>query len=121
MPGFLDQTLQLLGSSALPAGLLAVGAALRVERGRASPAAHAWWLGVKLLATPLAAWACVRLLGLTGIEAGVLILFAALPTASSAYILAVRMGGDGPSVATQITVGTVASMATIPLWMAILA
>jgi predicted permease len=121
MPGFLDQTLQLLGSSALPAGLLAVGAALRVEHGRASPSAHAWWLGVKLLATPLAAWACVRLLGLTGIEAGVLILFAALPTASSAYILAVRMGGDGPSVATQITVGTVASMATIPLWMAILA
>ena len=121
MPGFLDQTLNLLGSSALPAGLLAVGAALRIEHGRASPAAHAWWLGVKLFATPLAAWACVRLLGLSGIEAGVLVLFAALPTASSAYILAVRMGGDGPSVATQITVGTLASMATIPLWVAALA
>jgi len=120
MPGFLDQTLNLLGQSALPAGLLAVGAALRIERGQAGVGAHAWWLGVKLAALPLAAWACIRLLGLTGVEAGVLLLWAALPTASSAYILAVRMGGDGPSVATQITVGTVISMATIPLWIAAL-
>lgn len=118
MPGFLDQTLNLLGASALPAGLLAVGAALRIERGQASAGAHAWWLGVKLVALPFAAWGCVKVLGLSGIEAGVLIVWAALPTASSAYILAVRMGGDGPSVATQITVGTVISMASIPLWIA---
>ncbi len=96
MPGFLDQTLNLLGQSALPAGLLAVGAALRMERGEASPGAHAWWLGVKLAVLPLAAWAGVRALGLSGMEAGVLVLWAALPTASSAYVLAVRMGGDGP-------------------------
>jgi malonate transporter and related proteins len=120
MPGFLDHTLNLLGQSALPAGLLAVGAALRIERGQASAAAHSWWLAVKLAALPLAAWACVKALGITGVEAGVLVLWAALPTASSAYILAVRMGGDGPSVATQITVGTVISMATIPLWIAAL-
>jgi malonate transporter len=120
MPGFLDQTLHLLGSSALPAGLLAVGAALRIEHGRARPVAHGWWLGVKLLAMPLAAFACVKLLGIASIPAGVLVVWAALPTASSAYILAVRMGGDGPSVATQITVGTLLSMATIPLWVAAL-
>ena len=30
----------------------------------------------------------------------------------------VRMTGDGRAVATQITVGTVLSMATIPAWMA---
>jgi predicted permease len=120
MPGFLGQTLHLLGSSALPAGLLAVGAALRVESGQASPAAHGWWLGVKLVVLPLAALGCVRLVGIPTTEAGVLVLWAALPTASSAYILAVRMGGDGPSVATQITIGTLASMATIPAWMALL-
>ncbi len=120
MPGFLDRTLDLLGQSALPAGLLAVGAALRVEHGEAGAGAHAWWLAVKLVAMPLAAWAGVKLLGLGGIEAGVLVMWAALPTASSAYILAVRMGGDGPSVATQITAGTLASMATLPLWVAAL-
>jgi malonate transporter and related proteins len=120
MPGFLDHTLHLLGQSALPAGLLAVGAALRIERGQAGVAAHAWWLGVKLAAMPLAAWGCVRWLGLSGSEAGILVLWAALPSASSAYILAVRMGGDGPSVATQVTTGTVIAMASIPAWMAIL-
>jgi predicted permease len=119
LPGFADQTLHLLGQSALPAGLLAVGAALRIERGRASPAAHAWWLGVKLLAMPLAAWGLAAALALSGAERGVLILWAALPTASSAYILAVRMGGDGASVATQVTLGTVACMATLPLWVAL--
>ena len=121
MPGFLDQTLHLLGQSALPAGLLAVGAALRIERGQASTGAHAWWLGVKLAALPLLAWGCVKALGLSGVEAGVLIVWAALPTASSAYVLAVRMGGDGPSVATQITVGTIISMVTLPFWVAMIA
>jgi len=76
---------------------------------------------VKLAVLPLAAWGSVKVLGLSGIEAGVLVLWAALPTASSAYILAVRMGGDGHSVATQITTGTLISMATIPLWVAAIA
>ena len=117
LPGFVDRTLDLLGSSALPAGLLAVGAALRLEPPHGAMAPHAWWLGVKLFAKPLAAWGAIRWLGLTGIEAGVLLLWASLPTASSAYILAVRMGGDGPAVATQVTAGTLAAMITIPLWM----
>ena len=46
-----------------------------------------------------------------------LMLWASLPCASSAYILAVRMGGDGPAVATQVTAGTLIAMVTIPLWM----
>ena len=44
-------------------------------------------------------------------------LLAALPTATNAYILAVRMTGDGRAVATQVTVGTVLSMFTIPFWL----
>jgi predicted permease len=48
----------------------------------------------------------------------VVVLFAALPAASSAYILAVRMGGDGPSVAWLISASTLASMVTLPLWAA---
>jgi len=121
LPGFADHTLNLLAQTSLPAGLLSVGAALRIERGQGPAAAHAWWLGVKLAAVPLVALGLVHLAGLRGLEAGVAILGAALPTASSAYILAVRMTGDGRAVATQITLGTLASMATIPLWIAALA
>jgi malonate transporter len=119
LPGFADQTLNLLAVTALPAGLLSVGAAMRIEAGQGPPAAHAWWLAVKLLAVPAIAWGLIRAFGFTGVEARVLLLCAALPTASNAYILAVRMTGDGRAVATQITVGTVVSMLTIPLWMAL--
>jgi malonate transporter len=119
LPGFADQTLNLLAVTALPAGLLSVGAAMRIEHGQGPVAAHAWWLAVKLLALPAIAWGFVRLFGFSGVEARVLVLIAALPTASNAYILAVRMTGDGRAVATQITVGTVISMVTIALWMAL--
>jgi malonate transporter and related proteins len=117
LPGFADQTLNLLAVTALPAGLLSVGAAMRIERGQGPVGAHVWWLAVKLAAVPAIAWGFVRLFGFAGAEAKVLVLIAALPTASNAYILAVRMTGDGRAVATQITAGTVLAMATIPLWM----
>jgi malonate transporter len=119
LPGFADQTLALLGQTALPAGLLSVGAAMRIERGQGPIAAHAWWLTVKLAALPAIAFGLARWLGASDVEAAVLILCAALPTATNAYILAVRMTGDGRAVATQITVGTVLSMATLPAWLAL--
>jgi len=118
VPGFADQTLNLLGSTALPAGLLSVGAAMRIERGQGPAAAHAWWLAVKLVAVPGVAWLLARALGLAGVEGHVVVLCAALPTATNAYILAVRMTGDGRAVATQVTIGTVLSMASLPLWLA---
>jgi malonate transporter and related proteins len=120
LPTFADQTLNLLAQTSLPAGLLSVGAALRVERGQGPIAAHAWWLTVKLVALPAIALGLIAYLGLQGVDAGILLLCAALPTASSAYILAVRMTGEGRAVATQITVGTLLSMLTIPIWLALL-
>ena len=119
LPGFADQTLGLLGQTALPAGLLSVGAAMRIERGQGPVGAHLWWLAVKLLVVPAIATGLALALGFHGTEASVLILCAALPTATNAYILAVRMTGDGRAVATQVTVGTVLSMATLPAWMAL--
>jgi malonate transporter and related proteins len=119
LPGFADQTLALLGQTALPAGLLSVGAAMRVERGQGPLAAHVWWLAVKLAVLPAMALGLALAFGIRGMQASILLLCAALPTATNAYILAVRMAGDGRAVATQITIGTVISMATIPAWLAI--
>ncbi len=116
LPAFADQTLVLLGQSSLPMGLLSVGAAMRIEKTGAPLAAHAWWLAVKLVAVPLIAWTMIRTIGFGRLEDAILMICASIPTASGAYILAVRMTGDGRDVATQITVGTVLSMATIPLW-----
>jgi hypothetical protein len=119
LPGFADQTLALLGQTALPAGLLSVGAAMRIERGQGPIGAHLWWLAVKLLMVPAIAAGLALAMDFHGMEASILILCAALPTATNAYILAVRMTGDGRAVATQVTVGTVLSMVTLPAWMAL--
>jgi malonate transporter and related proteins len=119
LPGFADQTLSLLAQTALPAGLLSVGAAMRLERGQGPIAAHAWWLAVKLAAVPAIALGIARFAGFGTTETAILVLCAALPTATNAYILAVRMTGDGRAVATQVSVGTLLSMATLPAWMAL--
>ena len=83
LPGFADQTLNLLGTTALPAGLLSVGAAMRIEKNQGSAAAHAWWLVVKLALVPAIAWLAARQMGLSGLEGRILILCAALPTATT--------------------------------------
>jgi predicted permease len=108
-----------LAEAAIALGLLAVGAALRL-RGALGPggrSAAAWFLAVKLLAMPLAAIGLARMLGLAGLYYDIALAFAALPTASSAYILAQRMGGDGAGVAWLISASTLAAMVTLPLWL----
>ena len=119
VPGFADQTLALLAQASLPAGLLCVGAAMRIEKAGAPLAAHAWWLAVKLLAVPLVAWLAIRALAIPAPDAVILIICAALPCASSAYILAVRMAGDARAAAAQITAGTLVSMVSLPVWVAL--
>ena len=59
-------------------------------------------------------------LGLPPAQQAVVVAFAALPTAASAYVLAVRMGGNGQYVAGLITVSTVIGMAGLPLALAAL-
>jgi predicted permease len=72
-------------------------------------------VAVKLLAMPGIGLALIHVLGLNGTPALIVLLFAALPTASSAYILAARMGGHAAPVAYAITVQTLLAMLTLPL------
>jgi predicted permease len=113
------QFLGRLAEAAIALGLLAVGAALKLDgRPGGGYAAAAWFLAVKLLALPIVALVLAPMAGLTGIYFDIALVFAALPTASSAYILAQRMGGDGRSVAWLISASTLAAMVTLPLWLA---
>ena len=59
-------------------------------------------------------------MGIEGLQRDVAILFATMPTASSAYILAVRMGGNGPLTAGLVSISTLGSMVTITLWVTVL-
>jgi malonate transporter and related proteins len=117
-PAPLQAFLGRLADASIALGLITVGAALRLDGAAAVRGISLWLLAVKLLALPLIAAVVGRLLGLEGLNYQVAVLFAALPTASSAYILAMRMGGDGRSVAWLISATTLGSMLTLPLWAA---
>lgn len=110
-----------LADSSITLGLLAVGAALRLRGASGGHGQGAYLIGVKLLAVPAASLFVARWLGLSGLYFDTALLFAALPTATSAYILAVRMGGDGPGTAWLISANTLASMLTLPLWLGLMA
>jgi malonate transporter and related proteins len=107
-----------MGAASLACGLLAVGAALRFSDAGKNMSVIAYFTAVKLIALPIAAIYIARALGVSGVFFDMVVLFAALPTATSAYVLAVRMGGDGNFVAQGVTVSTLAGMLSIPVWLA---
>lgn len=104
-----------IGSAALPLGLMAVGAGLHLGALREGPGLAAALLAIRHLALPLVGIALVLALGLPPAQQAVVVAFAAMPTASSAYVLAVRMGGHGGYVAGLVTVSTLLGMAGLPL------
>ncbi len=120
LPAPLFPFLQRLADAAVTLGLLAVGAALRAGAREGGRLGTVYLCVVKLVALPALAWGLARWFGLAGVAFEMAVVFAALPTASSAYILAMRMGGDGAGVARLISATTVAAAATLTAWLAAL-
>lgn len=120
LPGPIDTMLARLGAASLALGIMCVGASLSWQGGRGHGWLISWTLVVKLLLLPIAALAASRFVGLSDEQARILLLFAALPTASAAYVLAMRMGGDGRLVAVVVSLGTLFSVVTLPMWLMIL-
>lgn len=117
---FIDTTFEVLGSAALPLGLLAVGAALDLSHARQFSTTIALATGLKMLAMPLIVAAAAWMFGVEGFTRDVAILCASVPGATSAYILARQLGGDAPMMAGMITASTVAALVTMPLVLAVL-
>ena len=114
-------TLQRIGAAALPLGLMAVGAGLRFGALRDAPWLAAALLGIRHVALPGIALAQVFALALSDAQRQLVVAFSAMPTASSAYVLAARLGGHGGYVAGLVTVSTLLGMAGVPLWLAMAA
>lgn len=115
LPDVLNTTLQRMGGAALPLGLMAVGAGLQMGALREGPRLAAAFLGIRHLALPLVALLLVSLVPMPPAQQAVVVAFSAMPTASSAYVLAVRMGGHGGYVAGLVTLSTLIAMAGLPL------
>ncbi|MFZ2327028.1 MAG: AEC family transporter, partial [Rhodoferax sp.] len=77
-------------------------------------------LAIKHLILPLLAVVVARLFGLSSVETTVLLAFSALPTASSCYVLAARMGYDGAYVAGLVTLSTLLGMLSLPMALGLL-
>ena len=111
--------LEILARAALPLGLLAVGAGLRLD-GLAQPRLLIGTSALKLLGAPALAGMLCGLVEPGRLETAVLVTFTALPGASASYILARQMGGDAPLIAAIVTVETALAIVTLPLvlvWM----
>jgi len=114
MPAALDGLVGIVSSAALPVGLLCVGAGLSFRglgnAGRGLAAAVA----VKLAVVPLTAALVAIALGLSGPPLIIVALWAGLPTATSAYILARQMGGDAGLMAQTVGLAHVFAAVTLP-------
>ena len=110
LPDLLATTLSRIGAAALPLGLMAVGAGLRFGALRQGPRLAAGLMTIRHLLLPALAIPLVIALRLPPAMQAVLVAFSAMPTASSAYVLAARMGGNGAYVAGLVTVSTLLAM-----------
>ncbi|MCB1507535.1 MAG: AEC family transporter [Hyphomicrobiaceae bacterium] len=121
LPDFLTSALRTTGAAALAIGLLAVGAGIDLSRLRRPGLRLTIAAVLRLAGMPLMAAGFAALFGLEGTALGVAIVCTAVPTASAAYLLARKMGGDAPLMAEIIALQTVAAIFTFPLALGLLA
>lgn len=107
--------LDLLGQAALAGGVLAVGAGLDLSALRRPGPALTLATLLRLVGMPILAALWCAMFGVTGMALGVAIVATAVPTASGAYLLARKMGGDAKLMAEIITLQTLAAAVTFPL------
>ncbi len=120
IPPWLDPTVSRIGQAALPLGLMAAGAGMQFATLRDAKTLGVLVLTARHLAMPLMAFGLARTFGLDPTQILVLLLFSAVPTASSCYVLAARMGYNGPYVAGLVTLSTLLGMVSLPFALGVL-
>ena len=120
IPKWLEPTVTRIGSASLPLGLMAAGAGMQLGALNHAKLLAVALLGIRHFLMPLLALALCLLFGLNPMQSTILLAFSALPTASSSYVLAARMGYDGAYVAALVTVSTVLGVASLPFALGVL-
>ena len=119
LPEVIGATLSRMANASIAAGLLTVGAGLRLAGLHQAKGLAACLLAIKLVAMPAIGYGLARMAGLQGLQLQIAVCFCALPTASSCYVLAVRLGGNGPFAAFLVSASTALSALTLPFWLTI--
>ncbi|WP_331774403.1 AEC family transporter [Sulfurospirillum sp. 1612] len=113
LPAVIFKSFGLLSHAALPMGLLSVGVGLELKYLHEAKKELVVATIAKLFYFPSIIYAMGALLGLSGIPLSVAIIFGAMPTAVSGYILARELGGDVTLMASIITFQTLVCMASL--------
>ncbi len=121
LPGFVDETLALLGLAVVPLCLVLIGLSL-AEYGLAGRTRPALALAaVKLVLLPAAVLAVAHLaFGLRGVPLSVLVMAAALPVGANPLIFAQRYRTLEAETVAAIVVSTLGFALTAPLWLVLL-
>ncbi len=120
LPHGISPLVRTLGQASVALGLLSVGAALSIATLRARALLQVATGAIKLLLMPALAWAIGTALGLEPLPLAIAVVFTALPTAPTSYVMARAMGGDAPLMAAITTLEHAAAALTLPLWIALL-
>jgi hypothetical protein len=120
IPVWLDPSVSRIGAASLALGLMAAGAGMQLGTLRQGKLLGMSVLLLKHLVLPLIALGMSRLFQLNPTQTTVLLAFSALPTASTCYVLAARMGYNGPYVAGLVTLSTLSGMWSLPFALGVL-
>ncbi|MDA9543674.1 transporter [Bradyrhizobium sp. CCBAU 45321] len=115
LPRLWHEVADALGSSSLAIGLLVTGAGLHLEGLFRPSLGAAVGVVLKLLLMPALAMGLGLWFGLSGNSLAIVAICSAVPTSSSAYVLARQMGGDAPLLAQIITLQTIFAAITMPI------
>jgi malonate transporter and related proteins len=116
IPDFIFNTVEIVGSGGLGLALLTAGAGLKL--GHAVGNAMLLGLGVliRMLGMPMIVLGMCWLVELDGLPRTIAIISGAVPTASSAYVMARKMGGDAELMSNLVTFQVVVSFITLPMF-----
>ncbi len=119
LPPVIDDLLAIMGRATLALAVMSVGAGLDLSALQGLRRAIVVTMGLKLLAMPvITALACV-VLGVEGVTKTSAIMFTAMPTAASSYILARQLGGDSALMAGIVTATTLGAVVSLPVLLAV--
>ncbi len=120
LPVWLEPMVSRIGAASLALGLMAAGAGMQFGALYKAKALAVSVLAIRHCLLPLVALGFAHLFHLDPVQSTVLLAFSALPTASSCYVLAARMGYDGAYVAGLVTLSTLLGMVSLPFALGVL-
>lgn len=121
IPATLGKTLSMVGQSAVPLSLLALGMGLAEHGVRDGWRQSLAMCALKLALMPLMAWLLARALGLGAMETRVVTVLASMSVGANVYLMANQFKVMGGPVASSLVLSTLAASLSTPLVLALTA